>query len=164
MPAVFCKSTAAIAVAMLVMSGQAQALSCLPADAVRTFAELDAAPEAYIVLHGTLTFDESTLPPFVQDEPFDAPSPIPAEFNGKGLTADGFTVDRATPMLLQLTCAGPWCGTAQSGQEAIIFVPVSEAPMTVTVGPCGGQFFPDPAPETLAMLTTCMQGGDCSAE
>lgn len=157
--------TAVMAAGLVVISAQAQALSCLATDAISTFAQLDAAPDDYIVLHGSLTFDENALPPVLQENPVaDEPAPITAEFTGTGLTADGFTVDYAGPVVLQITCAGPWCGTAQSGQDAVIFVSVGDSPLTVTAGPCGGRLFYEPTPDTLAALTTCMQDGPCSAE
>ena len=150
--------------ALLTAAGHAQALSCMPPDAVRTFNELDTAAEDYIVLHGTLTFDESALPPFVQDDPVTDPAPITAEFTGKGLTEDGFTADYTGSVVLQVTCAGPWCGTAQSDVAAVIFVLADEQPFTITADPCGSRLFPEPTAETLADLTTCMQGGACLAQ
>ena len=150
--------------ALLTAAGQAQALSCLPSDPVRSFIELDVAPENYIVLHGTLTFDESGLPPFVQDGPVSDPAPITADFTGKGLTEDGFTADYTGPVVLQVTCAGPWCGTPQSGLDSVLFVATDDQPFVVTAGPCGGRLFHEPTPETLADLTTCMQGGACLAQ
>ncbi|MFN3661496.1 hypothetical protein [Yoonia sp.] len=158
------KGSFALTAALLVVAGQVQALSCLAPDAVRTFIELDAASETYVVLHGSLSFDENNLPPFVQDDPVPDPAPIMAEFTGKGLTTDGFTFDYTGPVVLQVTCAGPWCGTAQSDQDAVIFVAADETPVTVTADPCGGRLFYNPTPETIAMLTSCMQGGACSPE
>ncbi|WP_019955953.1 hypothetical protein [Yoonia vestfoldensis] len=149
---------------LLALAGQAQALSCMRTDAISTFEDLAAAPEAYFVLHGVLTFDESGLPPFVQQDPVSDPAPLQAQFTGKGLTAQGFSKDYTGPVTLQITCAGPWCGRVQSGQDAIVFVPADDPALTVTAGPCGGRLFYDPTPETLAMLTACMQGGVCSAE
>jgi hypothetical protein len=154
-----------VCVATLVaMAGQAQALSCMRTDPISTFQQLAAAPEDYYVLHGTLVFDASVLPPFVQQDAVPDPAPIPAQFTGKSLTSAGFTNDYMGPISLQVTCAGPWCGTAQSGQEAIIFVPAGDPPLTVTADPCGGRLFYDTTPEVLAMLTSCMQGAVYSAE
>ena len=149
------------AASLAVVAGQAQALSCLRPDPIQTFMQLAAAEERYFVLYGELTFDESLLPEGVSMDQTREPDPIPGQFVGKGLTRDGFANDYVSAVNLQVTCAGPWCGSAQSGIDAIYFVPMSEPPATLIAGPCGGMIFPEPSQATLDMLTTCMQGGPC---
>ena len=150
--------TAAIAA----IAGQGHALSCLRPDAIETYQRLAAAPESYFVLKGTLTFDESALPPSVGSNDTIAPDPIPGSFVGTGLTQGGFDADYVSEVLLQVQCAGPWCGSAQSGVEAVWFVPFSDPPATLQADPCGSMTFYDPAPETVAMLESCMRGETCT--
>ncbi len=152
-----------LATMLALISGQAFALSCMRPDPVETFQRLAAEPESYFVLYGTLTFDENALPrgsnSFEDTAP---PAPIPARFVGKGLSKAGFSTPYVSEALLQVTCAGPWCGSARSGGEAIYFVPASDPPVTMQAGACGGMIFDDPAPNVLEMLTSCMQGGICT--
>lgn len=150
------------AAALVVISGQAQALSCLRPDPIATFQQLAAAPESYFVLMGELTFDESLLPEAVSHNRISDPAPIPAYFAGKGLTQDGFVNDYYGNVTLQITCAGPWCGSASSGMEAVFFVPASDPPVTIEAGPCGGLVFQQITPATVDMLTSCMAGGTCT--
>lgn len=149
--------------ALLAMfSGQAHALSCMRPDPIETFQQLAAATESYFVLYGTLSFDEDDLPAGVSYENTRNPDPIPGRFVGKGLTVNGFTNTYVGQVNLQVGCAGPWCGSARSGIEAVYFVPASERPVSLQAGPCGGMIFEEPSEEVLSMLTTCMQGGTCT--
>jgi hypothetical protein len=148
---------------LAVISGQALALSCLRPDPVTTFQQLAAEPESYFVLYGTLTFDESALPQGTNSfEDITPPDPIPIHFVGKGLSKSGFATPYVSRAMLQVTCAGQWCGSVRSGAEAIYFVSASEPPVAMQAGACGGMIFEDPSPEVLEMLTSCMQGGTCT--
>ena len=147
--------------ALCMIASQSLALSCLRLDPVETFQRLAAAPEQYFVLYGTLTFDEAALPEMDLSNQTPAPEPIPGHFEGKGLTREGFTSDYVSTVNVQVQCAGPWCGGAASGVEAVFFVPFSEPPVSLIAEPCGGMIFPEPSEATLGMLTSCMQGGTC---
>ena len=142
--------------------GQAMALSCLRPDPIATYKQLAAAPESYFVLRGELTFDETALPPSVGQNDTVAPDPIPGQFVGTGLTKEGFTADYVTDVLLQVSCAGPWCGSAQSGVEAVWFVPFSDPPATLQADPCGTMAFYQPTEAVIEMLESCMAGDACT--
>lgn len=139
-------------------------MSCMAPDAVQTFQFLNADPDPYFVIHGTLDFDPDLLPPAVADENQRNVPLIPARFTGKGLSAAGFVTDYISDVTLQVTCAGPWCGSATSGTEVVIFVPATDPPVMVEASPCGAYIFENPTQATLDALTTCMQGGPCSAQ
>jgi hypothetical protein len=133
-------------------------------DPIETFQRLSQAPESYFVLYGKLTFDETALPEGVSMDQFREPDPIDARFEGKGLTLDGFTNAYFSDVTLQIGCAGPWCGSARSGVEAVYFVEATAPPVTMQAGPCGGMIFEEPTDATLQMLSSCMQGGTCLPE
>lgn len=153
-----------LAASLVMIGGQVRALSCLRPDPIATFQQLAASPEDYFVLYGQLGFNAVAVPPVVSNGENPTPDPIPARFVGKGLDADGFIIPIASNVLLQIGCAGPWCGSARSGVDAVYFVPAAGQPLTITADPCGGMIFEDPTQEVLDMLTSCMQGGDCSAQ
>ncbi|WP_341368454.1 hypothetical protein [Yoonia sp. BS5-3] len=144
-----------IAALLAMIAGQAHALSCRRPDPIDTFKQVAAAPESYFVLYGELTFD-GPVPA--------SPATIPAQFRGKGLTREGFTSDYVSPVNLQIECVASWCGSARSGGDALYFVQATEPPVTMVAGACGGMIFPDPSQAVLDMLTSCMQGGACSAQ
>lgn len=141
------------------MAGEVQALSCARPDVVRSFAAADAAPEITYVLKGRLRFDEALLPQGVVNAPR-APAAIPATFAGVALGQDGFTIPYERAVILQPACAGPWCGSAQAGAEAIMFATVRGDDLVITASPCGGKIFYSPTNQMVRQLTACMQG-DC---
>lgn len=151
-------------VCLMWLATQANALSCARPDPIMTFKELAAAPENYFVLYGEMKFDEALLPPGVSALPTAVPDPIPAQFRGKGLTRRGFTSDYISPVTLDVSCLGSWCGSARSGGDAIYFVEAKEPPVTMRAEPCGGRIFADPSQDVLDMLVSCMQGGPCSPQ
>lgn len=153
-----------LAMSLIALGGQTMALSCMRPDPIATFQRVAEAPEAYFVLYGQLTFDESALPAGVSQNAVREPDPIPGQFVGKGLTSRGFTNDYISPVNLQIGCAGPWCGSARSGVDALYFVRADEPPVTMQAGPCGGMIFEEPDQATLDAITACMQGGPCSSQ
>jgi hypothetical protein len=153
-----------LAIAFATIGMQAQALSCMRPDPIETFQRLAAASESYFVLYGKLTFDETDLPAGVSMEQLRTPDPIAARFVGKGLTRHGFTNDYYSDVTLQIGCAGAWCGSARSDVDAIYFVEAADPPVTMQAGPCGGMIFEQPSDAVLDMLTSCMQGGECSPQ
>ena len=156
--------SAVFAALLTVIGGHAHALSCIRPDPIMTFKQLAAAPENYFVLYGELTFDEDLLPSGGSDRPVGAPAPLPAQFRGTGLTKQGFTSTYISPVTLEIGCAGPWCGSARSGGNAIYLVAAPDPPVTMVAGACGGRIFADPSQEVLDMLASCMQGGACSSQ
>jgi hypothetical protein len=135
----------------------AQALSCLAPDPVQTFHRAMEAPDTYVILRGTLAIAEILIPPEVGKDQEHA---VPVWFHGMALTNDGFTRPFDGPMIVQVTCAGPWCGTVPADTDLIFFVQVVDGTYTIDAGPCGaGTFVPDP--KTEALLTSCLRGDAC---
>ena len=146
------------------IAGQAQSLSCMRPEPIATFQQLADAPESYFVLYERLSFDDGKLPTGVSLDQTRKADPIPARFEGKALSSGGFTIDYAHEAVLEIGCAGPWCGSAKSGVDALFFVVASGPPVTILAEPCGGRIFEEPTQEVIDMLTTCMQGGVCSPQ
>ena len=135
---------------------QARALSCVQPDPVRAFQYAMAAPETYVVLRGTFAEAEILIPPDVGKA---EAHPVPVWFIGAALTRDGFTQALETPMTVQITCAGPWCGSMPPQTEVIAFARLADGAYTIGAGPCGGFFEPEPAVERL--LLSCIRGEAC---
>lgn len=143
-------------------AGQAAALSCVKPDPVRTFLEIAAVETPYYILYGTLEFDINKQPGFVETAEPD-PDPIPARFDGKGLTLEGFTAAFAGDVTLQPLCSGPWCGGAAPGVLALYFAAVVDGGLTIEADACGSKVFSEPTQDTLDAVTACMQGKPCEA-
>jgi len=149
-----------LALILLVLAGQAQALSCMRPDVADSFNRANDIAEPVYILRGVLTFDAALMPKDVVNEVRN-PDPVPATFEGLGLTHDGFTTRFAGDLVLQPRCAGPWCGSTVPGQEVIVFATDLGDQLVVEIGACGGTVFQDPTPEMDAVLAACLRGEPC---
>ena len=89
--------TAALALSATLLPQAATALSCLRPDVARSFTEVAAASESYIVVYGVFSFT-----PF-ETNPQGTPA-INARFAGQSLTLDGFTHPTELNVSIQATC------------------------------------------------------------
>ena len=145
----------------LLAATQATALTCVRPDPLRSFRDAQAAPESYVVLHGTLEFDPAGMPDGgVSQDPAPQPDPVGAAFSGLALGPGGFTRPVQDSVTLQPTCAGPWCGSIAPGTY-LVFAEVTESGYRVEIGPCGGGAFDEVSETTLARLAACMKGQAC---
>ena len=94
------------AIGLSFLAGPAVALSCMAPDVAHTFTELNNQPETYVVVHGTLSFDEGRLPVTDWDNQEATPqeTPIPARLSGRSLTQDGFTAPFYRTITLNAVC------------------------------------------------------------
>lgn len=149
-----------LAATITVLATPAVSLSCLRPDVARSYKQAAEAEESYLVVHGTLTFDETELPEAVGNE-----SPpgtrIRAQMAGKALSQSGFDHPFDRQITLDVRCFGPWCGGAASGIPYLAFVERGEDGYTLTVDPCGSLGFPEPTEDMLRQVKTCFDGGKC---
>ncbi|MFK7939365.1 MAG: hypothetical protein AB8B82_08305 [Roseovarius sp.] len=136
-------------------------LSCLPPDVVASYGTAAEAEERYIVVHGTLRFNQGLLPKAIgNDSP---PSTrIKAHFSGKSLSQAGFINAFDRDITLDVACFGPWCAGASSGEEYLLFLRKDVTEYTYAADPCGRFGFARPTPEMLRQVTQCISGGPCS--
>jgi hypothetical protein len=148
-----------LAALALLAATEAAALTCRPADPLRSFREAQAAPETYHVLHGQLAFDAAEMPQGLRR---DLPLPVAARFTGFALGRSGFTTPIEAGVTLQPICAGPYCGTFGPG-EALLFAQVTDNGYLVEIGPCGDGAFDRVTPALLEDLAACLRGEACGA-
>lgn len=147
-----------LALVLVLLAGEAQALSCMRPTIANSFARAEAVPDSVYLLKGALSFDESLLPDRDMLQPEKDPAPIEAQFKGMALSRDGFTTPYNRSVTLQPLCFGPWCGQAISEEPAIIFATVRGDDLVIEVNPCGGQIFYEPTPQMDAAAIACMNG------
>jgi hypothetical protein len=147
-------------------AGPVLALSCLPQDIARTYAEAAQADETYIVVRGVLIFDETALPVPDMSRQHKIPpnTEIPARLTGQALTPEGFTLPFDRAITLNVQCFGPWCAGATSGIAYLGFLEQRDEGYSLTVTPCGGFGFPNPSDRTLERVQTCIRGGPCTPD
>lgn len=155
-----------LAVVLALCATQAQALSCLKPDVVRTYKEVDASPDRWGAAVGRLDFDESQLPEAPQSDPNAAPpqTPVRAQLVGKTLDSDGFTKPFQGNVTLMVQCYGPWCAQPQSGQEYLVFLKREPNRHVAFADPCGTRLFANPSREDLDRITTCFRNGPCAEQ
>ena len=143
--------------------GAALALSCIPPDVAGTYQEAAASKSAYVVVHGTLVFDESLLPKTDWDHQEQTPQDtfIPARFTGKSMSKAGFKTPFDRDITLHVQCFGPWCGGAASGTEYLAFLERGDDGYVLSVNACGGFGFAEPGQKALKRVVTCYRGGTC---
>ncbi|WP_246162220.1 hypothetical protein [Roseovarius faecimaris] len=149
-----------LSLALLASGTQVSALSCMRPDVVRTYTQAAEAEEHYVVVHGTLRFDEQRLPEAVMNE--SPPSTkIPARITGMALSGSRFDTPFDHEITLEVLCFGPWCAGASSGVSYLGFLEVKGGAYTLTVDPCGGNGFAEPTEEALRQVELCHAGGPC---
>lgn len=140
---------------------QAMALSCMRPSLEGSYADAAAATESYLVVKGTITFDETQLPkPDMDTQTAPERTVIPARLNGHALTTAGFATRFDAPVDYVVRCAVIWCGGGQSGEQIIAFIEKTPHGYVLEMGPCGGKVFPATRENANAALE-CIRTGDC---
>lgn len=149
----------------LILPMQAAALSCLRPSVERSYAQVAAAQETYVVAEGRLTFDARKLP---RDSSGSVKPPeltrISARLVGKSLSSNGFSVPFDQPVMLEVACFGPWCGRAETGGQVLAFLKRSKGAYTLQINPCGGRAFANPKAKMLKQVLACHTRGNCKAK
>ena len=148
----------ALALALALVAGQAQALSCLAPDPVTSFNRANDSDLPYIALLGRITVT-GPVPAEIT-----APLTLPARLTGAGLTEEGFTAEFAEEITLNLTCAGPFCGFLPGAEPVLVYARVDEGAPVVDLAPCGEWVFPAPDADLTETLAACMRGEACLAQ
>ena len=145
-------------------AGPALSLSCLPPDVIRSYNEAAASEKSYVVVHGTLSFDEGQLPEVDLNRQDETPpeTDIPGRLTGKSLSQAGFEAEFDRPVTVRAMCFGPWCGRPVSGTDYLSFLEKSGDSYVLAVTPCGGFEFAEPTKAMLKQVTQCMQGNSCT--
>ena len=150
-----------IALALL-LPMQVQALSCAEPSAARAFQAAAASDEAYIVVSGRLTH-KIPRKQKSRDGVLNGTGEmrVPARLRGTSLSAAGFKRPFDQKVTLEIICFGPWCGTAQNGEQVLAFLKRQEGEYVLEIDPCSGQVFRNPDPRMLKRVERCFTGRTC---
>jgi hypothetical protein len=150
--------TTSLAMIATVLGTQASALSCLRPDVARTFQQIAAAEERYVVLLGEFEF---RAPPEQSISNDAQGQQVVAQFTGSSLGAAGFVDTAPIELTLQTSCAGPWCGGFPAPEtEVLAFVEQTPQGYVLSLGACGGTVFPA---RTASTVEACMRGERCES-
>jgi hypothetical protein len=152
-----------VTIALVFWSGAAVALSCIPSSIAGTYKAAADSPDRYMIVVGTLKFDDRKLPRADHSAGGNTKldNPVPASLKGLSLTRSGFTQPYDAPITLNAQCFASWCASAASGVEYLAFVNLDKPKPEVTINPCGGFAFANPTPEMEKEVIRCRNGGRC---
>lgn len=145
----FVKSTALGLLAAALLAPSASALSCARPDIAQTMEQVKASEDLYYILVGTFTSPKlpKTKKPRSPNAPMNGVGAhtVEAWFDGRMLSNNARYDTPVTrmPVDVDVTCAGPWCGSAPAnGQEMIAFVKVRPGqPMVLDAGACPNKVY-----------------------
>ncbi len=121
---------------LLLSATQSQALSCLRPDAVRLFEMARDADASFYMVKGSITLLE---PANVPPRGSKTSTFTRARVDGLALSSGDFQVPFRRDIMVETSCAGPWCGDPQNlSGDMIMAIEVDGDALTLNVGPCGG--------------------------
>lgn len=146
----------------LIVPLPALALSCMAPSVERSFARFAEAEETYVIVHGRLTLDVKALPKGMSADR-DPPkmTRIPAKLVGRSMGRNGFDLPFDQAVTLEVSCLGPWCGSARNGEDVLAFVRKSDNGYALAITPCGGSVFGAPKPSQLRLVKQCFRKARC---
>ncbi|MCX7558484.1 hypothetical protein OS190_02820 [Sulfitobacter sp. F26204] len=142
----------------------ALALSCLAPTIEGSFARYAAAEEAYVVVNGRLTLDQTRMPEGMTETTPPRMTHVAARLSGTFLNKKGFVLPFDKEVTLEVSCVGPWCGQIQNDTDVLAFLRKDTQGYALAIGPCGGAAFSAPDPAMLKRVTQCLVRRDCSAD
>lgn len=156
---------AVLSAVLLAVPLPAFALSFLAPSVERSYARFDASEDLYVVVHGRLTLEEDGLPKgMIADREPPAMTRLPALLIGHSLTQKGFVLPFEQDVTLEVSCIGPWCGSARNGEDVLAFLRKDADGYALAVDPCGGALFGTPKPEMMKQAETCQRTGNCTSD
>ncbi|MDU8929559.1 hypothetical protein RXV86_19385 [Alisedimentitalea sp. MJ-SS2] len=144
-----------LSLGLLALPGVALALSCARPDMARSFQFADDAEGTYHLLLGEIEYTESKL--LAPTEP----ETLKARLRARGITRTGFSAWIDRDVTVNITCAGPWCGSVPENERLLIFLRQDGADWVIDAPPCGGFVFVDPGQAEMRILRSCLSGGSC---
>lgn len=147
--------TALLALGLLALPSLALALSCARPDMARSFQIANDAEATYQLLLGEIEYGEKTL------RAPSEPETRKARLRARGITPAGFSTWIDRDVMVNITCAGPWCGSVPESERLLIFLRKDGTDWVIDAPPCGGFVFVDPGQAEMRILRGCLSGGTC---
>lgn len=147
------------ALALVLLAGPAQALSCLPVGPKEGYDLAANSEKTYVVVAGVAAFDSDQLPrgryPAGDSPP--AHNTFPARIKGRSLDTNGFLTPFDSAVTIDALCLGPWCGEMVSGGDYLMYLERRGSRFALVLSPCGDTHFPSPKAQDLEGVAACFQ-------
>ncbi|MEO9896897.1 MAG: hypothetical protein ABJD13_10295 [Paracoccaceae bacterium] len=140
----------------------AYALSCTPYGIQDAYLDAVESSDVYVIVRGTLSFDESTLPKVDWNQQDKVPpvTNISARISGVHLGSLGKRASFSKDVTLSVRCFGPWCGGAHNS-DVVAFLRRDDMRYILETDPCGGFLFSSPTSDHMRLLQQCLDGKSC---
>ena len=148
-----------LALALIIVSGPALALSCMRPDVVSMLEFARDSKDVYYVIKGRLT----PTNPYAIPEPknaTDSAADTPVSISGSGLGSYSFSVPVEVGATVRLKCLSVWCAGPPPEDELLMIVRKSDEALVLDVGPCGGTAIPWSVAAEKRLLE-CYRTGKC---
>ncbi|KAB7614652.1 hypothetical protein F9L33_08420 [Amylibacter sp. SFDW26] len=152
------KKFGAIALIFLALASQAAALSCVRPNIGRTFNNVAASKDIYVMGQGTLTAT-GKIPKYQQS----VERQITTEFTGVFYGVSGALRERTVLVTVDTICFASWCGSfPKTDEKMIVFLKKSPSGYRLESNPCDGHFKIAPTIKEIRILQKCLKKGECS--
>ncbi|MGB2203230.1 MAG: hypothetical protein ACPH5G_18010 [Pseudooceanicola atlanticus] len=143
------------------LSTQAQALSCMVPDTVRSYQRAAEAEESYVVVNGVLDHKVGAVTLGRKDG--DPPIEFEADLSGNYLNQEGFIEPFAQRVTVVLNCVSAWCATLPpAGEEVLAYVrQTDEGDFFIDAQPCTMNLFVTPTRDDVLRVVACHKGERC---
>lgn len=144
---------------------QALALSCMPWQVENAYQQAQESDDLYVVVHGELSFEQAEFPvtDWSRQEEVPPETRLRAKIDGDQMGSGGARAGVSQDLTFVVTCAGPWCPQATSGETVLAFLRETTDGFALELGACGGMMFARPDDDMLSRAQTCLDGGACTA-
>lgn len=157
-----------IGVFLVLVAGQAQALSCDEPNPVDSYQRYNNLPEDYVIFRGVLDVPEYELneqdnnPKFDTDGTRIPNASVTASLAGQLLTLRGFKAPAPETVQVDIYCQIGWCGFVPN-QEFIGFAKRDATGLTLSVDICSPAVIPSPDRAMERQLVNCLYERGCEA-
>ncbi|MEQ9036915.1 MAG: hypothetical protein RIE24_00990 [Silicimonas sp.] len=151
---------------LLLLAGPAQALSCLPPDAVRLYTQAAESEDLFAIFIGRL---DPEIPIEVPEIPNDGTlhedqeATTRTRLTGHLLGPDDFTRPVDQEIDVRVTCLSIWCGSPITDRDILGALRLTGDVPELEIGPCGSNAMVLEQADLDALLR-CHRSGDCTVE
>lgn len=154
----------AAALALLLITSPALALSCLPADPAGMYQVASESTDRYVAVHGAFLRDDPDVPAGRGQSGDAMPYGYDALFYGDFGSRVGFRTPVELNVHIEIGCVSVWCGSPPAdGVPMLAFLRLDDnRDYFLEVAACPTTLMMQPAQEDLDQIEDCMAGRSCT--
>lgn len=134
-----------LAMVLIFLAGAANALSCLPPDALRLYRQAAESEDLYVIVRGRLAPTPEIAVPEVSPDgsgPQDQMTSTRVRMTGVALGSERFDQAFDRRIDVEVRCLSIWCGAPVTDRDILAALRLSDDVPVLEIGPCGGMAMP----------------------